>query len=111
MLSNGYLQLISQTGASYDSDGNPVASPETLSADIPCNIRIIAKAYEVQAGGRYIQARAIICVDKQLIPTGLTVSATNWLTLSTCEGASLGRFEVASVEPMAMINSYKMTLA
>lgn len=111
MLSNGYLQLISQAGASYDSDGNPVTSPETLSADIPCNIRIISKSYEVQAGGRYVQARAVICVDKQLIPTGVTVATTNWLTLSTCEGVSLGRFEVASVEPMAMINSYKMTLA
>ena len=111
MIANGSLQIITQTSVPNDSDGNPVAASEALSAAIACNYRILVKSYEVQAGGRYIMAKAVICVDKPAIPTGVTVSATNWVILSTCEGVSLGRFEVASVEPMAMINSYKMVLA
>jgi hypothetical protein len=111
MLSNGYLQIISQTGAAYDSDSNPVAASETLSVDIPCNIRMLAKAYDMQVAGRYVQARAIVTFDKSLTPTGLTVAASNWVVLKTIEGTDIGRYEVASVEPFAMINSYKLTLA
>lgn len=111
MIARGSLQIITQAGASYDSDGNPVAAPETLSASIDCNYRTVTKSYEVQAGGRYTLAKYIVCIDKQLIPAGITVAAANWAVLSTCEGVSLGKFEVASVEPMKMINSYKLTLA
>jgi len=109
MVNNGFIAFISETGGSFDTSGNPVASTKVVSSFFPCNLAVITREYKSYSDGQFKDSKYKIVVDNYLI-AGQDLSNLKEVKLKGADLADLGVFQVQNKELLVLVSQTKIVV-
>lgn len=110
MVKTGYISFVTETGAGFDGNGNPIAPTKTASLPVPCNIKVITKEHRTLVDGQYLQGKYSCYVDSIKIPVSLSsiFQSIKEVQLKDNHQNSLGTFQIHNVEYLDLSKSVKI---
>lgn len=110
MLINATIQLVLETGAGYDSNGNPEASTKVLSDALPVNKRTLQMGIETYVDGSFLRSRFSVYIAESMIPSDVEITNIKTVIVADLHGVSSESLLVHDCEKLSKFKQIKLIL-
>jgi len=108
MVDNGYIQLITETAATFDQYGNPVAATKTPSSMVPCNVKRVKHQYVQYPDGELKSSSYSIIIDLFKLKNITLDKKEVWIFDNN--QVLLGKFQIQNQETLTISRQLKIVV-
>lgn len=109
MVDNGYIQVITETAATFDQYGNPVAATKTPSSMVPCNVRRVKHQYIQYPDGELKLASYSIIIDMFKLKN-ITYLDKKEVWVFDNNQTLLGKYQIQNLETLTISRQIKIVV-
>lgn len=111
MIKTGYIAFVTQTGGGFDPvTGFPIASTETVTDLIKCNLETVRREFRIMVDGEYTDAKYSIYLDENKVPETVDINTVEQIKVYDNNSNLLDTFRLDNIEFLKLSQRIKMVV-